>query len=94
MHVAPTIDKNTSTTSVGSNDLVAPVICRATKFDWKKLAQCIPSLKKEAIQKHKRNLFSDQEILRPLPTVHPPATPVARRTRSNRLSRSLQNRPL
>ena len=33
MHVAPTISHNTASASINSNDLVAPPICKSTKFN-------------------------------------------------------------
>ena len=57
MHVAPTISHNTASTSIDSNDLVAPPICRSTKFNWKKLSDCIPQLNKNAIPRYRKKLF-------------------------------------
>ena len=34
IHVAPTIQGNTATSSTRSDDLVAPVICRSVRFKW------------------------------------------------------------
>ena len=49
MHAAPTVRGNTSSTSINSNKLVAPVICRATKFNWNQMQYCIPQIKKDAV---------------------------------------------
>ena len=90
IHVAPTVQGNTATACVSNDELVAPVICRSTRFDWPKLAECIPHLRQDAVQKHKRNLFGNPRIVRPHPTQRSqaPSTPVARRTRSQQQSRS------
>ena len=44
IHVTPTVTRNTASASIDNNDIVAPVICRATRFIWKKLAENIPQL--------------------------------------------------
>ena len=92
LHVAPTIPNNTASSSIDSNNLVAPAICRSTKLNWKKLSDCIPKLEKRAIPKYKRNLFRNQEIVRPeihLRSQNPP-TPISRRTRSRTFGTSDQ----
>ena len=83
IHSAPTIADNTATASVQNRELVEPVICRSAKFNWKKLSECIPSLKKEAIHHRKRRLFGNHEIVRAPSSQRsqPPATPVGHRTR-------------
>ena len=83
IHVAPTVLNNTASASIDSNHLVAPLICRATRFDWKKLSEIMPQLTKDAIPRYKRSLFGG-EISRPPPSMRsqPPLTPVSRRTRS------------
>ena len=84
IHAAPTVPHNTASGSIASNDLVAPVICRATKFNWEKLSNCIPQLKEDAIPKQKRYLFGDQPIVRAPISIRsqPLPTPVAHNTRS------------
>ena len=52
--MAPTIQGNTATASNNNNDLVAPVICRSTKFNWQKLANTIPHLNTNAVHYRKR----------------------------------------
>merc|ERR1711942_64714 len=64
IHVAPTIPHNTASASIASNDLVIPVICRATKFNWEKLSNCIPKLNEDAIPRYKNQLFGDQTVVR------------------------------
>ena len=54
IHAAPTIQNNTASASVDSNELVAPIICRSTKFNWDKLSQCIPRLDKRSVARYKR----------------------------------------
>ena len=83
IHAAPTIPHNTSSASTNSNDLVAHVICRATKFNYEKLARCIPHLNKLAVPRYKRKMFGDQEIVRASPEQRSQAipTPVSHRTR-------------
>ena len=84
IHATPTVPHNTASASIASNDLVAPVICRATKFNWEKLSNCIPQLKQDAIPKYKRLLFGDQPIVRAPANMRsqPQLTPVAHHTRS------------
>ena len=84
IHAAPTVPNNTASASIDSNDLVAPVICRAVKFNWEKLANCIPQMKKDAITKRKKHLFGDNPIRRAPPHLRtrPQAPPVAHSTRS------------
>ena len=90
IHIAPTIQHNTASASNNSNDLVAPVICRSTRFDWQKLANCIPSLNIEAVQRSKRHLFGNHDVVRPPANQRSQAapTPLAHRTRSRLQSRS------
>ncbi|CAL4242810.1 unnamed protein product [Meganyctiphanes norvegica] len=94
IHVAPTIPQNTATTSVQHNELVAPMICRATRFNWQELANCIPSLNKNVIHQHKRQLFGNQQIVRPPASERSqtPDTPIALRTR-RRLGEGHHNNP-
>ena len=84
IHAAPTVPCNTASASVDADDLVASSICRATKFDWEKLAECIPHLKREAIPCHKRHLFGSDDIVRPPENMRSqePPPPVAHHTRS------------
>ena len=93
MHAAPTVQSNTASASMDSNDLVAPIICRAAKLNWTNLANCIPSLKEDAIPAHKRHLFSSDSIERAPEESRalPPVEPVSHRTRS-RLTHN-QDRP-
>ena len=90
IHVAPTVQLNTVSASIASNDLVAPIICQSTKFDWEKLANSIPSLNKDAVHRRKRHLFGNQDIVRPPASQmsQAPDTPVGFTTRS-RLQSSL-----
>ena len=90
IHVAFTVQSNTASASIASNDLVAPIICRSTKFDWEKLANSIPSLNKDAVHHRKRHLFGNQDITRPPASQRSqaPDTPVGFRTRSRLQSRS------
>ena len=92
IHVAPTVPHNTASASIASNDLVAPVICRATKFNWKKLSNCIPKLNEDAIPKYKKHLFGDNPIVRAPTSMRsqPPSTPVAHHTRLRSQARSSQ----
>merc|ERR1712121_420797 len=57
IHAAPTVKNNTASTSVEHNDIVAPVICRSTNFNWEKLSECIPQMNKRAVPYFKRKLF-------------------------------------
>ena len=84
IHVAPTVTRNTATASIDNNDMIAPVVCRATRFNWKKLANTMPQLSKKAIPRHRKLLFGGQ-IIRPPRNVRslPPTPPVAGRTRSH-----------
>ena len=61
MYVAPTLQKNTASASTDHDKLVAPVICRATKFDWRKLSTCIPHLDTKSVPRFKRHLFGRQD---------------------------------
>ena len=95
IHAAPTVKNNTASTSVEHNDIVAPVICRSTKFNWKKLSGCIPQMNKRAVPYYKRKLFGDQAtITRPPRPLRSDAigTPIAHSTRSRR-RRSSQAAP-
>ena len=80
---APTIPNNTSSASNDSNNLVAPLICRSTRFNWKKLSESVPHLKRDAIPIYRRKLFGG-EILRPHTSQRSqaPPTPISRRLRS------------
>ena len=64
IYVAETVQGNTATSNVDSRELVSPAICRATKLNWQKLAQCIPHFNKDAIPIHRRRLYGN-EIIRP-----------------------------
>ena len=91
IHAAPTIQNNTASASVDSNELVAPIICRSTKFNWDKLSQCIPRLNKEAVARYKRHLFNDHaNVTRPPRDLRTDVvgTPIAHSTRSRNLARS------
>ena len=90
IHMAPTVQYNTASSSNNSNDLVAPIICRSTRFDWKKLSNCIPHLNEQAIHRSKRHLFRNQDIVRAPAHLRSQAapTPPAHRTRSRLQSRS------
>ena len=92
IHAAPTVPHNTASASIDSNDLVAPVICRTTKFNWNKLSHCIPSLNEDAIPRYKRSLFGHQPIVRPPASLRsqPPIPGVAANTRLRSLARSNQ----
>ena len=83
LHVAPTIPNNTSSASNDSNNLVAPLICRSTRFNWKKLSESVPHLNRDAIPIYRRKLFGG-EILRPHTSQRSqaPPTPISRRLRS------------
>ena len=87
IHVAPTVEGNTATSSTRSDDLVAPVICRSTNFDWQKLSECIPHINKNLIPKFKRHLFGRQEVMRPASSIRSrsPVDPIAHRTRGRQL---------
>ena len=63
MFVAPTVEHNTASASNDYKELVAPVICQSTKFNWKKLASCIPQLDKSIIPKHMKHLFTNPHEL-------------------------------
>ena len=91
MYVAPTLNKNTASSSTEHNELVAPAICRATKFNWEKLSKCIPHLDLRSVPKQCRYLFGegDQPVTDPQTSTsqvipRPPGfhTPVAHRTRT------------
>ena len=73
-----------ASTSIDSNDLVAPVICLSTRFDWETLANCIPHLKEDANTRHKKHLFGDNPIVRASPHLitRPQPPPVVYSTRS------------
>ena len=76
IHSAPTILHNTASASIDGNDLVAPAICRATKFNWTKLSECIPNLNIRAIRTNKKHLFGSETILRPPPHLRTPTSPI------------------
>ena len=88
IHVAPTVESNTATASTRSNDLVAPVICRSTKFNWENLSTCIPHLDNRSVPSFKRHMFGGQEVVRPPPSHSSQweSIPVAHRTRSKQVS--------
>ena len=65
IHVAPTIQGNTATSSTRSDDLVAPVICRSVRFNWENLSNCIPHIDKRSIPRHKRRMFGNGDLIRP-----------------------------
>ena len=86
MFTAPTVEGNTASASVVNNELVAPIICKATKFNWNKLRDCIPHLPKEAVPYIKRPLFGNQEIIRAPPelrSIPPPVRMTRSRTQNN-----------
>ena len=87
LHSVPTFQGNTAFASIDSNDMVAPIICRATKLNWVNLANSIPSFKEDAIPTYKRHLFGSDTIVRaPEHTrTQAPPEPVSLRTRSNRV---------
>ena len=91
IHVAPTIPHNTASASIYANDLVAPLICRASKLNWMNLSHCIPLLKEDAIPSYKKKVFGGDIIRHPLPpgTVAP-GTPIARATRAARIRRRVE----
>ena len=86
MYVAPKIQYNTVTASNVYDELVAPAICRSTKFDWEKLSKCIPQLNKKSVPRYKRKYFGIQEVVNspspPLEALH-----VSHRTRSRQQAR-------
>ena len=59
MFVAPSIKNNTASSSTHSNEMVASIICKSTKFDWKKLSTCIPHLNEKAIPPNRKHLFGN-----------------------------------
>ena len=61
MFVSPTVQNNTASTSNEYRELVAPVICRSTKFNWRKLATCMPHLDKSIIPNNVKHLFDNQQ---------------------------------
>ena len=87
--VVETVEGNAATSNVESRELVSPAICRATKLNWQKLAQCIPHFNKEAIPIHRRRLYGN-EIIRPAEHLRsqPLGTPVSGRTRRQLAARS------
>ena len=92
IHAAPTVQNNTASASVDNNDLVAPTICRSTKFNWEKISNCIPQLNKRAVPRYKRHLFGTQAISRPPRAMRSDSTgtPIAHSTRSRISTRSPQ----
>ena len=92
IHAAPTVKNNTASTSVTNDEVVAPIICRSTKFNWANLSRCIPDIPLKAIPKYKQHLFSNQTIQRPPRHLRTDSTgtPIAHSTRSRRIARSLQ----
>lgn len=93
IYVAPTVHKNTSTACVVDDAVVATVICRSTRFNWKNLSECIPSLDKSAVPKYQRKLFGSQNIARPPRHLRSDrtGTPVGYSTRFRTQERSLAN---
>ena len=91
IHAAPTVQNNTASASVDSNDLVGPTICRSIKFNWEKLSNCIPQLNKRAIPKYKRHLFGTQAVTRPPREMRSDSNgiPIAHSLRSSNLPRSV-----
>ena len=89
IHVAPTVAGNTATACVEADNLVASAICRATKLNWHKLSTSIPHFSRNSIPKNKRHHFGN-DILRAPEHLRsqPIGTPIARRLRSQRNSRS------
>ena len=85
IHVAPTVTRNTASARIDNNEMVAPVICRATRFIWKKLSDSIPSLSNKAIPQYHIHIFGTQEVVRSPPHLRsqPPPTPVSNRIRSH-----------
>ena len=84
IHVAPTVTRNTASASIDNNDIIAPVICRATRFIWKKLAETIPQLPTQAIPHHRKLLFGGEIIRPPINMRSLPLPPsVASQTRSH-----------
>ena len=96
MFIAPTIKNNTASASTNSNQMVASMICKSTKFDWEKLSSCIPHLNEKAILNNRKQLFGNPvtpsqvtEVTRPDVTPRDLTSmallsPVALRTRSAR----------
>ena len=84
IHVARTVTRNPATASIDNNDMVAPVIYRATRFIWNKLADTIPQVSKQAIL-HDRKLLFGGAFIRPPKIVrsHPLPSPVTSRLRSH-----------
>ena len=94
IHVAPTVQSNTSTSSNNSNILVASTICRSAKLNWENLARCIPQFDLKAVPPHKKSLYgSHVPLVRPPPETssQPPGTPVAARTRHGVIGRPFQH---
>ena len=89
IYAAPTVKNNKASTSVSNNVLVAPTICRSTKFNWAQLSRCIPDLPLKAIPWHKQSLFGHQTIQRPPRHLRSDATgtPIAHATRAARIAR-------
>ena len=69
---------------IDNNDMVAPVICRDTRFSWKKLADTIPQLSKQSILRLLKHMFG-REAIRPPNQLRsqPLPPPVSSRTRSH-----------
>ena len=96
IHAAPTVKNNTASTSVSNNELVAPIICKSTRFNWTQLANCIPDLPLKAVPWYKRRFFGNPVIPRPPRHLRSDAvgTPIAHSTRSRRIARSHLNADL
>ena len=90
IHSAPTVKNNTASTSVSNNELVAPIICKSTRFNWTQLSRCVPDLPLKAVPWYKRRFFGNPVIHRPPRHLRSDATgtPVAHSTRSRRRPRS------
>ena len=94
IHVAPTIQSNTSTSSNNSNNLVATTICKSARLNWENLARSIPQFDLKAVPPHKKSLYgSHVPLVRPPPETssQPPGTPVAARTRHVVIGRPFQH---
>ena len=90
IHSAPTVKNNTASTSVSNNELVAPIICKSTRFNWTQLSRCVPDLPLKAVPWYKRRFFGNPVVHRPPRHLRSDATgtPVAHSTRSRRRPRS------
>ena len=57
IHAAPTFKNNTASTSVTNDEIVAPIICRSSRFNWANLSRCIPDIPSKAIPRY-NNILS------------------------------------